>query len=344
MASTTVVRGPGTDATRGRVRPWVVGCAVAEGIAMTAASAAAVVANGMGDDARALALTLVVVGGLVEGTAIGVIQAGLLRNVLRTRAPAWALVTVAVAGLGWAAASAPQILSGDSGGSPPPLGPVLAGAAGLGLTMGAVLGAAQALTLRGRVGHPWRWVSVSAVAWLPAMVVIFAGATAPSSAWPAYRTVPLGTVTGLAAGALLGLVCGVLLPTLDGPPPHALAILALLRTRPGRRPGRSLVGLRITGVHSGRTYTLPVQYAVRGGADGDALVVVPLHHERKTWWRNLLVVAPLQVLYAGRWRPAYGRVVGVDDPAYAAAVAAYARRWPRVQVPADQPLVVLRLL
>ena len=309
---------------------------------MTAASSAALLADGMSDDAKALALGVIVLGGLVEGTALGVIQARLMRAVLGPRVTVWALTTVAVAGLGWAGASAPQALSGDSGGAPPPAGLVLAGAAAMGLVMGAVLGAAQALTLRGRVRHPWRWVSVSAVAWLPAMVVIFAGATLPSSAWHAYQTVPLGLLTGLAAGALLGLAYGVLLPTLDGPPPHALALLGLLGTRAGRGLSRSLLGLRVTGVHSGRTFELPVQYAVQQGADEDALIVVPLHQEQKTWWRNLRVAAPLEVLYDGRWRPAYGRVVGPDDPEHATARTAYARRWPRVTVPADQPLVVLR--
>lgn len=342
MTSTVIVPGSVGDATDGRVRRWVVGCALAEGIGMTAASAAALLATGWGGDARALALTVVVLGGLVEGTALGVVQARLLRAVLGPRVWAWALTTIAVAGLGWAAASAPQVLSGDSGGAPPPVGLVLAGAAGLGLAMGAVLGSAQAITLRGRVRHPWRWVSISATAWVPAMVVIFAGATAPDSGWHAYQTVPLGAVTGLAAGALLGLVSGALLPTLDGPPAHALAVLALLRTRAGRRPARSLLGLRVTGVRSGRTFDLPVQYAVQPSPEGDVLIAVPLHHERKTWWRNLLLVARLEVLYAGRWQPTYGRVVGPEDPAHAATLAAYVSRWPRVELPADQPLVVLR--
>ncbi len=347
MTSTTSVRA--APAAPARVRAWVVGCAAAEGIGMTAASAAAVTANGL-DDSRGLALALVVAGGLVEGTAVGVVQARLLRDVLGSRARAWALVTVAVAGLGWAAASAPATLgsSGDSG-SPPPLGLVLAGAAGMGLVMGAALGAAQSATLRGRVRHPWRWVSVGALAWIPTMIVIFAGATAPSSSWRAYATVPLGLLTGLAAGALLGLVSGSLAPTLDGPPPHALVLLGLLRRRAGRRLSRSLLGLRVTGVRTGRLVELPVQYAVQPtadprGADGDALVVVPLHHERKTWWRNLRLVAPVQVLYDGRWRPAYGRVVLPEDPAHGPALAAYTRRWPRVHVPPGQPLVVLRLL
>lgn len=342
MSSTIGVRVPATGTTDRRVRAWVVGCAVAEGIGMTAASSAALLAEGMPEDSKALALGVIVLGGLVEGTALGVIQARLLRTVLGSRVRAWALTTVAVAGLGWAGASAPQALSGDAGGAPPPVGLVLAGAAAMGLVMGAVLGAAQALSLRGLVRHPWRWVSVSAVAWVPTMVVIFAGATAPSSTWHAYQTVPLGLATGLAAGALLGLVYGVLLPTLDGPPPHALALLGLLGTRAGRGLSHSLLGLRVTGARSGRAFELPVQYAVQQSADEDALVVVPLHHEQKTWWRNLRVAAPLQVLYDGRWRPAYGRVVGPDDPEHAAALTAYAQRWPRVTVPPDQPVVVLR--
>ncbi len=98
---------------------------------------------------------------------------------------------------------------------------------------------------------------------------------------------------------------------------------ALLGTRAGRGLSRSLLGLRVTGVHSGRTFELPVQYAVQQGADEDALIVVPLHQEQKTWWRNLRVAAPLEVLYDGRWRPAYGRVVGPDDPEHAPARTAY---------------------
>src|SRR5207344_253357 len=120
------------------------------------------------------------------------------------------------------------------------------------------------------------------------------------------------------------------------------ALLVLLRTRAGRGLSSSLLGLRVTGVRSGCTFELPVQYAAQQGTDGDALIVVPLRHERKTWWRNLRVAAPLQVLYDGRWRPAYGRVVGPDDPEHAAALTTYARRWPRVDVPPDQPVVVLR--
>lgn len=83
--------------------------------------------------------------------------------------------------------------------------------------MGAVLGAAQATVLRPHVRRPWRWVGANMAAWAPTMAVIFLGASAPSADWSVPTVVALGTVTGLVAGAVLGLVSGWFLPTLDAP-------------------------------------------------------------------------------------------------------------------------------
>ncbi|MFC0448852.1 hypothetical protein [Rhodococcus jostii] len=47
--------------------------------------------------------------------------------------------------------------------------------------MGAVLGAARAMTLRRLVPRPTRWVLANTIAWPPTMVVIFVGATTPES-------------------------------------------------------------------------------------------------------------------------------------------------------------------
>lgn len=211
----------GGDAARlPSLRRWTALCAAAETVGMTAAAAAAKAAAALVEDdpgAAALAggLALVVAGGLVEGTALGVAQAAGLRELLTPRRRRlWVLVTVAVAGLGWAAASAPAALSGDESGTTPPLLLVLAGAAGLGAVMGAALGAAQGAVLRAVVPRPWRWVAVSAAAWTPAMVVVFLGATTPSADWSVATVVLLGALTGLAAGTVLGLVSGRLLPSL----------------------------------------------------------------------------------------------------------------------------------
>jgi hypothetical protein len=87
------------------------------------------------------------------------------------------------------------VLVGD-GGPVPPAALVLAGAAALGASMGAVLGAAQALVLHGIVRHPWRWVPVSTLAWAPAMAVIFFDATTPAAGWPVAAVLGLAPSRG----------------------------------------------------------------------------------------------------------------------------------------------------
>jgi hypothetical protein len=201
---------------RRRVR-WVALCAGAEAIGIAAAASAGWSAQRLPQDTSSgAALALVVAGGLVEGTALGVLQAAGLAPVVpgldRRR---WILVTVLVAGLGWAAASAPATLSTDDGGPGPALVLVLAGAAGLGAAMGAVLGGAQSLVLRHRVAHPGRWPGANALAWTAAMPVIFLGANVTGADWPIWSVALLGAVTGAAAGAVLGLITALFLPGLD---------------------------------------------------------------------------------------------------------------------------------
>lgn len=206
---------------------WVGLCAAAEGIGMTAAAAAAkgsqvLVGEPSGGWQVAFVLALVVAGGLVEGLALGVAQSvGLSSWLPRRRRTAWVLVTLAVAGVGWAAASAPAVLSAGAAGDEPALPVVLAGAAGLGVVMGGVLGSVQALVLRGVVRHPWRWVPANVAAWAVAMPLVFVGATSAGAAWSFLSVVAWGTLTGVVAGAALGLVTGAFLVWLKGSPARA---------------------------------------------------------------------------------------------------------------------------
>ena len=103
--------------------------------------------------------------------------------------------------------------------------------------MGVALGAAQAWALRHRVRHPWRWIAGSAAGWTAAMPVIFLGATGVGATWPWWIVVPIGTLTGLAAGLALGIVSGPFLDTLDGPAWHHRLVLGVLSSRlPALRP------------------------------------------------------------------------------------------------------------
>lgn len=341
------------------VRRWAVLCGTAEAVGMTAAATAArVAAATVGDASRArevaLGVGIVVAGGLVEGTALGVAQAAGLRAWRpRIRVAAYVLATVTVAGLGWAAVSTPVALAGstDTGSAGPAAWLAVAGGGALGAAMGGLLGAAQAATLRRQVPHPWRWVGANALAWVPAMAVIFVGAGLPGTDWPTGAVVASGTVTGAVAGALLGALLGWSLPSLHGAALHNRIVVALLGGSPGtpgtagrarRGAGRLLagavIGLRVRGVVSGRWMELPVMYA----ADAAGLVVVPGHWERKRWWRNLRHPAAVVVLHEGRWQPAEAVVLSSGDPGYAEAVATYQHRWRRVTVPAGCPIVRVR--
>lgn len=196
-------------------RSWVRACVVAETIGMGAAATAAVLAQRLGP---VVGPAVVVCGGLVEGVALGWLQSSVLaRRFPRLVRRGYLSATVVVAGLGWAAASAPAALAGDDAGTTPPWPVVVVGAAGLGLVMGVLLGAAQSLALRGAVARPRRWTWVSAAGWTAAMVVVFTGATLPSASWSPAWILLTGPVTGAAAGAVLGLVTAPLVPWLGEP-------------------------------------------------------------------------------------------------------------------------------
>ncbi|MEP7194270.1 MAG: nitroreductase/quinone reductase family protein [Actinomycetota bacterium] len=323
---------------------WTALCAVAEGIGMTAAAAAAKTSQALigapvNNREVLLALSIAVVGGLVEGVALGGLQAAglgrLLPDLSRSR---WVLVTTAVAGVGWAGASAAAGGSGQDDGATPSLLFILGMSAVLGAVMGALLGTIQATVLRDQVRHPWRWVAANMTAWVPAMAVIFFGATLPGADWPSGAVIPLATVTGLAAGGILGLISGWFLPGLDGGSAHNRIILSLLGTRAHPLLDRALVVLQVRGVVSGQTFELPVQYA----ADDNALVIVPGRPETKLWWRNLREPASVEVLVAGLWQPGYGILLLPGEPGYDDAIQTYLRRWPRTRIAAETPVVQVR--
>jgi hypothetical protein len=193
-------------------RAWVTACVAAEAVGMTAAALAWTAADRL--DEPAAALSVVVVGGLVEGFALGGLQGRVLaRRFGRLLARRWAVTTTVVAGVGWAAGSAPSVLATSEGpAESPPVGLVLLGAAALGALMGLALGAAQSLVLRARAVRPWRWSAVSALAWAPTMVVVFVGAGVPSSDWPTLAVVVTATLTGATAGTVLGVLTRPWLP------------------------------------------------------------------------------------------------------------------------------------
>ncbi len=87
----------------------------------------------------------------------------------------------------------------------------------------------------------------------------------------------------------------------------------------------SVMLLTVRGRRTGTEYTLPVQYAEEGGT----IWVLPGHHERKRWWRNLLDESSVRLRLRGHEFDAVAQALsGRANPSLAEdALAAYVRRF-----------------
>ncbi len=97
-----------------------------------------------------------------------------------------------------------------------------------------------------------------------------------------------------------------------GAMPFANAVVATMLQSPlrGLLAGSTDL-LRYTGRRSGRTITMPTQYA----RDGDALIILVGRWATKTWWRNFQTEQPVEVLVRGVWMPMTARaIIGSKDP------------------------------
>jgi hypothetical protein len=327
--------------TRRRYVPWVLVCLAVELAGMSGAAVAARIGERLFGDSGApgrwLVLAVVIAGCLVEGAGLGLLQSRALaprvvgasrRHVLR--------VTFAGAGIGWAVASVPTLLAGriDRGFT---VGAVVLVVVGLGIAAGSFLGVHGSLGVRGVMTHPWRWAWLNAFGWPAAMALVVLGGSLLGSARPVVVVAGFGLVVCVLGAAVSAVFSGAWLGTIDGQPVENKASLAMVEAHLWGLQHR-LVGLGVTGRRTGRLHRFPVQYADHG----DALVVVPVRAEHKTWWRNLTGAdTSLAVLDAGGWRLATATVLVPGDNGHSAAVSAYRRRWPRVELDAVQPVVVL---
>ena len=86
--------------------------------------------------------------------------------------------------------------------------------------------------------------------------------------------------------------------------------------------------IRYVGAKSGRSFSTPTQYAMRG----DDVVILVARADTKTWWRNFRVERDLDVLVRGRWIPMTGQaVIGAEEPdVIAPLLDTYITRFPKV--------------
>lgn len=115
-------------------------------------------------------------------------------------------------------------------------------------------------------------------------------------------------------------------------------VRAVLRSPAHRLLSGRLLVLTYRGGRSGRTFSIPLQYAWTGVGD---LVVVAVRPGRKLWWRSFARAGrPATVLVAGESRQVVGRLAtGAERES---AVTSYATRHPRARgVLAGAAVVVL---
>ena len=85
--------------------------------------------------------------------------------------------------------------------------------------------------------------------------------------------------------------------------------------------------ITVTGRKTGTAYTFPVQYV----RSGDTVWIIPGRPERKTWWRNLTLPAPVTLRLRGEEVQAEAQAcVGAKEPSVVEeGVHAFLARFPR---------------
>ena len=190
---------------------WIVACTVGEalGIAAVATTYAAIDRGYL-----APAAPWILGAGAWEGLCLGVAQA-LVLQALGIRPRIWVALTMLAAAAGYGL----SVIGGAGGtgeGSGPALSMLLVLGAGMGVVMGALMGATQWVGARSKLAF-LPWIGANALGWALAMVVIMIAATSMPGSWPLYCIAIAGAVAGAIGGLLVGAATMLALPRSSAP-------------------------------------------------------------------------------------------------------------------------------
>lgn len=93
------------------------------------------------------------------------------------------------------------------------------------------------------------------------------------------------------------------------PPLLNRAMRRILRSRLSRLVDRGVMLVTVSGRHTGRPYTLPVQYV----EDGDVVWILVGASHHKTWWRNLVDGGRVDLVMRGHLRQGRGQAHTFDQ-------------------------------
>ena len=103
-------------------------------------------------------------------------------------------------------------------------------------------------------------------------------------------------------------------------------VILILRSPLHALMSTSLLLITCCGRKTGKTYTLPVQYAQAG----NSIYIVPGMPEKKTWWRNLKEDSTVQLTLRGRNLPGNSHLLrpDTDSSEILKGFGAYIQRFP----------------
>ncbi|WP_309648183.1 nitroreductase/quinone reductase family protein [Nocardioides sp.] len=312
-----------------RLRPWLL---LATGAGAVALPVGALLARWTDrPTSSGASWTALLLGSLVAGTLLGVVQGRALRVWLAPRdRVVWVAATAAATLLSSVLLLAPdQPLTAPRG--------ITLAAVAVGLAVGGLLGLVQAVRLSPVFHHARRWPLASAVGWAVSLPIAIYILVAPGSDAGWITQTVVVSAGGALAGATYGVLTGLVLPTLAGSRPVDRLALWLLESRWHDRLPAHLVGLGVIGRESGLLHRLPVLASSTHGR----LVVLVDHPGRRTWWRNIETEPDVEVLCGGIWLTARAHVVRPGDPGWLEAYRVHCTARPEVQVPSGTPWVVV---
>lgn len=185
------------------LRRWVMVVAAAEALGFVVP---AIVGSITTSSADSVVIPAMLAAGLYEGTVLGIGQALVLRRAIPTVSPLqWVVATAAGAMLAYALGLLPSRLATDW---PPAM--MLAGVAVLGVLILSTIGGTQWLVLRRHVDGAYRWVLITAGAWLAGLAV-FLGFSTPlwHEGQSLVMTIGIGICGGLLMAAMVAWVTGL---------------------------------------------------------------------------------------------------------------------------------------
>ena len=164
---------------------------------------------------------MVLVAGVVEGSAVGYAQWRMLRGLLpQLSRDAWVAASVAGGTLAWGAGMAIGTTAADqiggtttagTAGVEPPLWLMLAGSAVIGIVAGALLSAVQRLVLRRLTSGASWWIPAHSAGWAVGMVVAIAGLDPVFDSESLVAQIGGSVLVGLAMGACAAAISGLAL-------------------------------------------------------------------------------------------------------------------------------------